>query len=241
MDNLSWEELIELGLAIPTDRLLEWSKEQSTLALAKKDRLARRGLSSLFLAEIGVLQDSVRKHTGETGLEDLRSASELRDLDRLRQQALSYWEEVKQIAKIEFGTDPDTLARFRIGVRTGPSILKLAKEFERHLSLLREYPQQLSWLGVDEAFIQKGENLLSMLREAQAKITIACKILPAHFLELCEEKGRLYNLTRKLVRLGRLEFIREPELAASFNYEIVRKDKPALSPARAKSGRASAR
>lgn len=241
MDKLSWEELIELGLSVPTRRLIEWSREQYALAASKKERLLRRGVTPLFLAEVGVLVDSVQKHHSQMGGEAEKPAPDLQAIERIRRDAVSYWEEVKQIAKIEFGTDPEALARFRIGVRTGPSIGRLSAEIERQVSLLREYSKELNWLGVNVELVQKGEALVSMLREALGKVHSACRTLPSPVLELCEEKGRLYTLTRKLVRIGRLEFMREPELAAAFNYDTLRMDRPVYSPARAKPERASAR
>jgi len=48
--------------------------------------------------------------------------------------------------------------------------------------------------------------------------------LPPHLAEHCYLKGRLYDLTRKLVRIGQLEFLHEPEQTAAFNYSVLRRE-----------------
>lgn len=239
MTKLSREELIELGLSIPTRRLIEWSRELITLTAGKEARLRHRGVDSPFLAEIATFIDTIQKSGGnaesEKGIVDAGS------IDRARKEAISFWDEVKQIAKVEFGTQPDLLARFRTGVRTGPTLSRIAREIEIHLALLREHASEVRWLGADQEFLKKGEAVLSRLREAQARIDRACTELPPAMLELCQNKGRLYDLSRKLVRIGRLEFMREPEEAAAFRYDTIRQDRPIYSPARTKPEKASAR
>jgi hypothetical protein len=139
---------------------------------------------------------------------------------------LDYWREVRLIAKTEFGADPDTLARFRTGVRFGSSVNQAIAEFEKFMPLLQEYRPQLDWLGVDDEFLRRGEALLGALRQAQSALEAVRGRLSRDAVELNLKKGVLYELNRKLVRIGRLEFRNETELHEAFNYDAVRREKP---------------
>src|SRR6185503_7291192 len=163
---------------------------------------------------------------------------ELANVQRIREEAYAYWQEAKQILKIEFGTHPEIQVRSRLGVRTGRLLANLCREMECVVAVLREHSPQLSWLGVDEDFINAGQSLIRKLREAQAKLDSACKAMSPALAEQSCEKGKLYDLTRKLVRIGQLEFLREPEQAAAFNYTLLRKELRAGSEVRAKTAKA---
>jgi hypothetical protein len=109
------------------------------------------------------------------------------------------------------------------------------------VSALREHAPQLGWLGVDEVFLKAGNILIGKLREAQRKLASASKALTPALLEQCSEKGKLYDLCRKLVRIGQLEFIDEPEQAAAFNYTLFRKELRDGSEVRVKTAKAISR
>jgi hypothetical protein len=160
---------------------------------------------------------------------------------QIREEASAYLEEAKQIVKIEFGTCPEVQAKCRLGVRTGRLLANLCREIECVVAVLREQSPQLSWLGVDEAFINAGDELIGKLKEAQTKLDRACKALSPALVNLCYEKGKLYDLCRKLVRIGQLEYLHEPEQAAAFNYTLPRRELRAGSEVRAKATKAVAR
>jgi hypothetical protein len=109
------------------------------------------------------------------------------------------------------------------------------------VAVLREHSPQLGWLGVDEDFINAGQVLIGKLREAQEKLDSACRAMSTTLTEQSCEKGKLYDLTRKLVRIGQLEFLHEPEQAAAFNYTLLRKELRAGSEVRVKTAKAIAR
>ena len=160
---------------------------------------------------------------------------------RIREEALAYWQEAKQILKIEFGMCPEVQVKGRLGVRTGRLLGNLCREMECVVSVLREHSPQLGWLGVDEAFINAGDVLIGKLMEAQGKLDRACKAMSPALLELCCQKGNLYDLCRKLVRIGQLEFLHEPEQAAAFNYSLLRRELRPGSEVRPKISKAIAR
>jgi hypothetical protein len=143
---------------------------------------------------------------------------------RIREEALAYWREAKLLAKVGFGTQPDLLAKFRTGVQTGLLIANLTKELESTVALLREHSAQLSGLGGNDTFIARGEALVARLKEVKGGLDAACGSLPAPAAQQCHDKGLLYHLTRKLVRVGRLEFAHDPDQASEFNFTGVRRD-----------------
>jgi hypothetical protein len=167
--------------------------------------------------------------------------AEVVDAQRIREEAFAYWQEAKQIVKVEFGSNPDMLVKFRLGVRTGRLIANLTRELDCIVSLLGTHSAQLGWLGVTETFQRVGEVLIGRLKGAQVKLDAVCKALPLPLAEHCFQKGRLYDLTRKLVRIGRLEFLREPEQAAAFNYSVLRRELRSGSEVRVKLARTAAR
>jgi hypothetical protein len=222
MSPLSREELMELGLSVPAVPLVLWATVQVSAARARQMRLAGRGLTAPFLKEIKILVGRVAELETTLGKERASPPSEVVQSQRIREEASAYCQEAKQIMKIEFGTCPELQVKSRLGVRTGRLLANLCREMESVVAVLREHSPQLSWLGVDEDFINAGQALIGKLREAQAKLDSACKAMSPALAEQSCEKGRLYDLTRKLVRIGQLEFLHEPEQAAAFNYTLLR-------------------
>jgi len=241
MSQLSRAECIELGLSVPSVPLVVWANEQLSVAKGRQERLESRGVSAGFLKELKTLIGMVAELETALGKEKTSLSSEIAPLQRLREEASAYCQEAKQIVKIEFGTRPEIQVRGRLGIRTGRLLSHLCREIECVVAVLREQSQQLSWLGVDEAFINAGGELIGRLKEAQVKLDRACKALSPTLAEQSCLKGKLYDLCRKLVRIGQLEYLHEPEQAAAFNYTLLRKDLRPGSEVRAKTVKAVAR
>lgn len=218
MSRLSREDYIELGAGVPTGTLVGWATDQLDATKGRESRLQSRGLNSAYLTGVKDLLGTIegRGDSAEPELPQLAQAQ------RLRAEALGFWREAQRIAKAEFGTKPDLLAKFRRGVLTGLLIDNLVKELEIVVSLLREHSTDLAALGGNEAFIGRGVLLIGRLRELKSGLDSACRALPAPQAQQCHDKGLLYDLTRKLVRVGRLEFALDPASAADFNFTDVR-------------------
>jgi len=234
MNQLSRQECIELGLSVRTVPLLVWANEQLSAGKGRQKRLHRRGITAQYLKEIKTLIKAIAELQNTLAKEKEMLPPEADELQRIREEAFAYWQEAKQIVKIEFGTCPEIQIKCRVGVRTGRLLANLCREMEYIVPLLKDHSPQLRWLGVDETFLKVGEVLIGKLKEAQAKLASVCKTLSPNLAEKCCEKGKLYDLTRKLVRIGQLEFLREPEQAAAFNYSQLRKELRAGSEVRAK-------
>ena len=93
------------------------------------------------------------------------------------------------------------------------------------IPLLREHSATFAPLGAGEDFVTRGELLVARLKEAKSRLDAACKELKPTVAQLYHDKGLLYDLTRHLVRVGRLEFTLEPEQASHFNFTQVRRDR----------------
>jgi hypothetical protein len=241
MNQLSSEECIELGLSVPTGPLIGWVTEQLTAIKGREERLECRGVTAPFIKELKALVGKVAQLQISLGKEKSSLPPEVAQSQHLREEASAYLQEAKQIVKIEFGTCPDVQAQCRPGVRTGRLLAHLCQEMECIVSALREHSRQLGWLGVDEEFLNAGNALIGRLKEAQAKLASASKAMSPQLLEQCSEKGKLYDLCRKLVRIGQLEFMDEPEQAAAFNYTLLRKELRPGSEVRAKTTKAMTR
>jgi hypothetical protein len=241
MSTLSREECIELGVSIPNAPLIDWAEGQLAAARAREARLEHRGIHAPYLKEIQTLVKTITAAQAGLARTSAVPPAEVVDAQRIREEAFAYWQEAKQIVKVEFGSNPDMLVKFRLGVRTGRLIANLTRELDCIVSLLGAHSEQLGWLGVTDTFRKVGEVLIGRLKEAQSKLDSACKALPPAVAELCFLKGRLYDLTRKLVRVGQLEFLREPEQAAAFNYSVLRRELRAGSEVRLKSVKSAVR
>jgi len=241
MNPLSREDFIELGVSIPSDRLVEWASGQLAATEGKETRLETRGLNQGALGAIRDLTALVEKHGKELGEPQDLPPQAVARAQRLREEALAYWREAKLMARVEFGTHPDLLAKFRTGVQTGLLLGNLIKELDSMVALLGEHGSQLAGIGGTEAFIARGRRLVGTLREAKAELDAACRALPALAAQQCHDKGLLYDRTRKLVRIGRLEFLRDPEQASEFNFTAIRKERGVSTRARLKQDKASGR
>jgi len=238
MSQLSREEFIELGLSVPAVPLVVWATEQLSAAKARRRRLEGRGVTASFVKAIKLLVGRVVELETTLGKERASPPSEVVQSQRIREEASAYCQEAKQIMKVEFGTCPEIQVKSRLGVRTGRLLANLYWEVECVVAVLREHSSQLNWLGVDEDFINAGQALIGRLTEAQAKLDSACRAMSPALAEQSCEKGKLYDLTRKLVRIGQLEFLHEPDQAAAFNYTLLRKELRAGSEVRAKTAKA---
>jgi hypothetical protein len=222
MSQLSREDFIELGVSIPTNSLIAWATKQLGAAKGREARLQRRGLEPASLTGLGDLISIVEKGERERGNSQASPSQSVALAQRIHEEALAYWREAKEIAKVGFGTSPDLLAKFRTGVQTGRLIANLARELEIILDLLRQHSSQLAGLGGNDAFMDRGALLLKRLKEVKLDLDTHCQALPPLDRQQCHDKGLLYDLTRNLVRVARLEFLLDPDQTANFNFTGIR-------------------
>lgn len=216
------DELIELGAGQPPSPLIAWAWELLAATKTTESRLQTRGVTGAQLAGLRDLVGIVEKRQQELGDACVLPPQAVALAQRIREEAAGYWREVRQIVRAEFSTQPDLLARFRTGVRTGLLLGNLTRELEAALPLLREHASALAPLGATPAFIERGELLVARLKEAKRQLDDACRALPSNVIEHCYHKGLLYDLCRKLVRVGRLAFMLDPQQASAFNFTGVR-------------------
>jgi hypothetical protein len=225
MSPLLREDFVELGLSVPTDYLTKWASDQVAATKGRESRLELRGIGAEYLAELRELISVVARQQKELGESHEFPPQAVALAERIRVEALSYWREAKRLAQAAFASEPDVLAKFRTGVQTGLLILNLVRELESTVSLLREHSSQLSRLGASEAFIARGEFLVKRLKEVKVHLDSACRELPETAARQYHDKGVLYDRTRLLVRIGRLEFLLDPTQSAEFNFTLVRRDR----------------
>jgi hypothetical protein len=225
MSVLSREECIELGVSTPTSILIEWAGKQISATQGHESRLQIRGVGSATLADIRELAVVIEGRQRELGDSHGLPPEPAALAERIRADAVGYWREAKRLVGVAFATQPDVLAKFRTGVRTGLLIANLIQELESMIPLMREHAAPLAVLGARESFVTRGELLVARLKEAKSRLDGACKELPPAVAQLYHDKGLLYHLTRNLVRVGRLEFALEPQEAARFNFNLVRRDR----------------
>lgn len=241
MSVLSREDFIELGVLTPTASLVEWAGGQMSATKGRESRLGIRGVTTATLSDIRDLTVLVGERQRELGETHALPPEPAAVAERIRTEAIGYWRQAKRFAGVAFATQPDLLAKFRTGVRTGLLITHLVRELESMIPLLREHSARFAPLGAGEAFATRGELLVARLKEAKSRLDASCKDLPPTVAQLCHDKGLLYDLTRHLVRVGRLEFTLEPEQASLFNFKQVRRDRGVSTGPRLKRAKADSR
>jgi len=235
MSALSREEFIELGVSIPTAVVTEWATGRLSATKGRESRLELRGVTAASLSGSRDLIDLIERRRRELGESQALPPEAAALAERIRAEAIGYWREAKRLANAAFATQPDVLAEFRVGVKTGLLIMKLVRELETTVALMRVHAATFAALGAGETFITRGELLIARLKKAKSTLDAACGELSATALQQCHDKGVLYDLTRTLVRIGRLEFALEAEVAKEFNFDLVRRDRGvATSPKRRK-------
>ena len=225
MSDLKREEFIELGISIPTAFVTEWASGQVAATKGRESRLEIRGVTAAYLSGIRDLADTIEKRRRELDESQELPPEAAALAERIRAEAMGYWREAKRLAGVAFASQPDVLAKFRTGVHTGLLIQNLVRELESTVALLKEHLPSFSTLGAGEAFVARGEHLVARLKEAKSHLDRACRDLPPTVAQHCHDKGLLYDLTRRLVRVGRLEFTLEPRQAKEFNFRLVRRDR----------------
>jgi len=233
MSPFSRDEFIELGITVPTERLIPWATRQLDAARQRQARLQARGVSAATLSAIHDLIGTLEKPLqGPSDAPDLPPESAALAM-LLWEEATTFLREARLIAKAEFSTRPDLLAKFRPGVQTGLTLANLMKELESMTTLFREHSSELAALGGTEAFVVRGDHLIKRLKEAKGNLDAASRVLPPAEAQRCHDKGLLYDLTRRLVRVGQLEYRDDPEQAAAFNVAgVARKGGVSRAPRR---------
>jgi len=225
MSPLLRADFVELGLSVPTNYLTKWASDQVAATQGRESRLEQRGIGAPYLTELRDLISVVGKRQEQLGDSHELPPQAGALAERIRIEALAYWREAKQLAQAAFASEPDVLAKFRTGVQTGLLILNLVRELESMVALLREHSAQLSRFGANEAFIARGETLVKRLKEVKVNLDAACRELPEAAQQQCHDKGVLYDRTRLLVRVGRLEFHLDPTQQSKFNFTLVRRER----------------
>jgi len=241
MNPLSREDYIELGVSIPSDTLVGWTRGQLAATKGRESRLGTRGVDEAGLKGLRDLAALVEKRASQLGDPGDLPPKAVARAQRVREEALGYWREAQMMAKVAFGSHPDLLAKFRTGVRTGLLLANLTKEIESTISLLREHASQLAALGGSDAFIARGTAVVAKLKDAKDELDAVCGALPEPASVHCHDKGVLYDRTRKLVRTGQLEFLSDPKQASDFNFTRVRREGGTSTSARLKQEEASGR
>jgi hypothetical protein len=221
MTPLVREELIELGVSVPTGVLTDWASDQIAATKGRESRLEKRGVNAAYLSGIRDLIDVVKRGHVELGETHDLPPKPAALAERIRLDSMKYWAEAKRLVRVAFASQPDVLARFRTGVLTGRLLLNQVREIEALVVLLREYHADLKVLGVTEGFITRGEVLAARLREVKGELDDACRTLPPTAAQQCRDKGMLYDLTRRLVRIGRLEFQPESDSSSPFTFTRI--------------------
>ncbi|HVR83442.1 MAG TPA: hypothetical protein VMU54_03970 [Planctomycetota bacterium] len=225
-------DFVELGLSVPTDYLTKWASDQVAATKGRESRLELRGIGAPYLSELRELIGVVGKRQHELGESQALPPQAGALAERIRVEALAYWREAKRLAQAAFASEPDVLAKFRTGVQTGLLILNLVRELESMVALLHEHSAEFSRLGANQGFIARGETLIKRLKEVKVNLDAACRELPEAAQQQCHDKGLLYDRTRLLVRVGRLEFHLDPAQAAHFNFTLIRRDRGTSTGAR---------
>jgi hypothetical protein len=226
---LSKEELVDIGSRFRTDLLTSWSLEIEAISKTDLLELSTRGIDQKFLDAVSVQREKVLKLESEqeSSKKDVPFSTSQRQV--IVDSALDLRVEVKELAKVSFADDPDILALFRTGVKISGSIPKLIGELEYLLPLLKKYGKDLDPLSGEakkESYISlldRCEDILKKLKSAEQSHTVERKELPEKTAELYYERGVLYQMVKKIVRLARVEFRNEPAKKNRYNYDTLRR------------------
>lgn len=241
MTMLTRDDLIETGFSLPARPLIAWVRVQLDAVRGKERRLEARGMDATALAGLHELLAHVARRQQEMGDGYETPTPAVSRVQDVREEASAFWRELKLMAWVEFGTQPEVLARFRTGVRSGLLVSNLLREIGIGVELLREFAPMLEPLGADDGFRQQGRALLEQLAGAKTLLESACRELPPTVAQQFHDKGLLYDRTRRLVRTGRLAFHQEPSLASEFDLAAVQAARGSRPVVRRKKVRAGAR
>src|SRR5688500_10589944 len=102
MNPLLREELIELGVSVPTKVLTDWASCQLAATKGRESRLELRGVNAAYLSGIRDLIEVVQRGHLELGESHDLPPREAALAERIRVDSLRYWTDAKRMVKIAF-------------------------------------------------------------------------------------------------------------------------------------------
>ncbi len=221
------DELITIGERFDADALIHWSGRIIEAARQDLARLSARGITEETLRAAEVAKADAHDLKAHAAGDGSTLASARREAISA---ALDWRQEVRGLAEALFDSEPETLARFRTGVKTSRSLPKLLAEVGFLVGTLRDHLPAFAGVGADDSLLRRGEEAFARLDEAQRRLVEERAQVPPKTLELQHALGVLYTRGRFLARIAGVEFRGDAERLARYSYEPLRAPAPAKRP-----------
>jgi hypothetical protein len=217
------DELIQIGERFEADALNEWAGQIAQAARQDLARLKSRGIVEKTLQDIDAARDEVKKLNFMRQRETKEPSPFTVARWEAFKAAFEWREEARGIAEAVFDSEPDTLHRFRTGVKTSRSLPKLITEIGLLLAMVRDHRGSLKGVGVGDEFVNRGEKVLRGLMEAQQRQAEESAETPKAIADLHHAQGVLYTRARFVRRVAQVEFRGDEDKLARYSYEPLRR------------------
>lgn len=215
------ESYIELGGRYRTPQLTAQAEFFAGLAEEDTEDLSRFGWTSGKTDELRSLREEVSQafRSRTLAAEDVSAATEKRDA--ILSDAKAWMRQLVTLAPNAFFAQPEEADDFAKARKLSRRVAYAIERIGYLVDTAKKHKAALSEWGINASFLKEGEALLKALRESEGKQDRQVADLPREVQNFREKKGRLYVALKRLQRVGRATYVRDPLSAARYNLNIL--------------------
>lgn len=211
--------VVMVGASFRADPLLAATDRVATLAERDQAQLARLGLPADLAEKLRRLRGEVASALKDKALAKNDTPLQMGELAATMAQARSWLVELRELAVLNLSLDTPALEAV---VSAAPEVSDgyardLLVELRRRVRAATELKPRLDDVGLDDAFIRRGQKLVKQLETALGAEDIKPENLPFKLRRLYTRKGQLFLLLQRTTRAGRHVFRAEPRRAAAYH------------------------
>ncbi len=214
------QEYMSIGARFSTQRLIEQLGVAIATAKEHQAELARRWPADKTAA-LAKLADLIHGLYDEQAERKFQAATGNVNVHEIMREAKVLIGDIIAAADSAFADEPTIADQFHKGGKLGVSVPKVSGRLQALLVHAADHKDALAPWGIGDDDLQRGNDILVRLGEANAAQEQALRNLPPKTRELYVAKGRAYLLLKALNRAAKRSFIDDPTTAAKLDLRVL--------------------
>lgn len=213
--------IVMVGASFRAEPLLAAAARIAALAAKDQGELERVGLPRDLADKLLRLKKEVESALGDKALAKNDTPLQMGELAETMARARAWLVELRELAVLNLSLDTPALEAV---VSSAPEIADgyardLLTELKRRVRASTELKPRLDDVGLDDAFVRRGQKLVKQLETALGAEDIKPENLPFKVRRLYTRKGQLFLLLKRTARAGRHLFRTEPRRFAAYHLD----------------------